>query len=105
MADEILVKNDTGRKVLFTLQEDGIAKDLTGSTVKLHYRIADGTVKVVTMTLVTPTTSGQVEYEFLTGDLDVPGDMDYEVQVTDAGSKITTFKESGTKLHVFDELA
>lgn len=105
MANEILVVNDTGRKVEFILQENGLAKDITGATVLLHYRIADGTVKVKTMAIVAPATDGRVEYEFLVGDLDVPGDLDYEVQVTDVGGKITTFRESGSKLHVFDELA
>ena len=101
---ELLVKNDTGRKLQVTLQDDGAAVNLTGATLKLHYRIAGGTVKTAAMT-VTDAVNGVAEYQFATGDLDAGGTFDYEVQVTDSGSKITTFKESGRKIRVADELA
>lgn len=101
---ELLVKNDTGRKLQLTLQDDGAAVNLTGATANLHYRIAGGTVKTVAMTL-TDAVNGVAEYQFATGDLDVAGSLDYEVQVTDSGGKITTFKESGQKIRVADELA
>ncbi len=101
---ELLVKNDTGRKLQLTLQDDGAAVNLTGATVNLHYRIAGGTVKTAAMTL-TDAVNGVAEYQFATGDLDVAGSLDYEVQVTDSGGKITTFKESGQKIRVADELA
>ena len=101
---ELLVKNDTGRKLKLTLKDNGAAVDLTGATVNLHYRIASGTVKTAAMTL-TDAVNGVAEYQFATGDLDAGGIFDYEVQVTDSGGKITTFKESGRKIRVADELA
>ena len=104
MAGSLLVKNDTGRKVEFTLLDNGTAVDLTGATVKLHYRISGGTVKTATMT-VTDAVNGVAEYQFGTGDLDAAGGFDYEVEVTDAGGKIATFVEQGDKITVRDELA
>ena len=104
MAGTLLVKNDTGRKVKFTLLDNGTAVDLTGATVKLHYRIAGGTVKTATMTVPLPLT-GVAEYQFGAGDLDAAGGFDYEVEVTDTGGKISTFVEQGNKITVRGELA
>ena len=39
---QLLVKNDTGRKLQVTLLDNGTAVNLTGATVKLHYRMAGG---------------------------------------------------------------
>ena len=54
---------------------------------------------------VTDAANGVAEYQFASGDLNVDGIFDYEIQVTDSGGKIVTFKESGQKIRVADELA
>ena len=100
MAD-LLVKNDTGRKLEVTLQDNGTAVDLTGATLKLHFQIGGGAVKNVAMGIV-DAVNGKAEYQFLANDLQDTGRFEFDVEVTDSGGKITTFK--GTITEPDDEI-
>lgn len=69
--------------------------DLSGATVNLKYRIDGGPLETRAMTIVAPATSGIAEYRFASSDLVLGagvshGLLRYEIEVTDAGGKITT---------------
>jgi hypothetical protein len=83
------VSDDTGTSLLFTCAEtDETPINLAGSTVKLHWREATGTIANKTMTIV-DAAAGTCSYKFLAGDLYAPG-MELEVEITDSsGFKIT----------------
>ena len=87
MADYDFRAGDTGSKLRVTCKDSvtGVAIPLTGATVNLQWRKADGTLASVTMT-VTDAPNGVAEYQFLTGELFAPG-MDFSVKVIDSGGK------------------
>jgi hypothetical protein len=65
--------------------------DLTGYTsAKLYYRIEGGDLQTKTMTFLSPRTNGQVEYQFLLGEL-VPGRFHGEIEIIDAAGR--TFRQ------------
>lgn len=88
----------------FTLNADGSAIDLTGLTVKIVLKNAEGTlVKDTTAGItVTSATGGQVEYapSSSSGDLFVASQTPYRVrfQVTDALSKSVYFPNDEEEL-------
>lgn len=67
----------------------GVVIDLTGTTVKLLYRIEGGALQTRTMTILSPATEGKVEYQFISTDL-TEGVMVGAVEITDSGGKIVT---------------
>jgi len=86
-------QNDTSPVVHATLQDgEGVAVDLTGSTVMFHMiNAADGTVKIDGPTVITEPTNGIVWYHWLTGDTDTPGTFYVEFEVTYPSGSIETF--------------
>lgn len=91
-----LVEGWTGA-LPFTLRADGVAVDLTGLTVKIVLKTADGTIVKDTTAGVTVTssTAGWVEYapSSSSGDLFLVAQTPYRVrfQVTDALAKSVYF--------------
>lgn len=67
----------------------GTVIDLTGGSAKLLYRMDGGSLQTKTMTVNSPATSGNVQYQFLSGEL-IAGEMVGEIEVTDSGNKIIT---------------
>ena len=89
MADKIkLVQGDTGPQLRLTMtdEETGLATDLTGATVTLHFRALGGTTTLFSRNaFINPDTAstGVCYIEWQAGDLDVPaGDYEGEIQVT-----------------------
>ncbi len=89
MSSYQFVAGDTGSKLKVTCKNDSDSTviNLTGATVKLKWRGSGGTLQTKTMTILTPATNGQAEYQFLTGEL-FAGTMDFEVEITDSGGKV-----------------
>jgi hypothetical protein len=68
---------------------DRTAIDVSGATVTLRYRIAGGSLQSKTMTINAPNSAGQVQYQFLSGDL-TPGKLSGEVGLQDNTGKAFT---------------
>ena len=61
--------------------------DLTGyQTAKLYYRIEGGAELERTMTFLTPRTNGEVEYQFVSGEM-VEGKLNARIGLVDAAGR------------------
>jgi len=85
------VENDTGSVLEITATDDvtGVVINLTGSTVKLRYKIKTALAVEKTMTIDAVPTTGKATYQFLAGELS-PGPFRGEVEITGAGGDVTT---------------
>jgi hypothetical protein len=84
MAHYELVAGDGGTKLSVTISdlETKQPVDLTGKTVTLRYAVNGGTTVEKTMTLLNQTLHpGQAEYQFLTTDITVGGQITGEVRL------------------------
>lgn len=88
-------RNDTASSFQVTLLDaNGDAVDLTGATVK--FIMSKGTtVKVSHSAIIVNATSGQVRYDWETGDTDEGGFYRAEWEVTDSQNRIQTFPNPG----------
>jgi len=94
-----LVQGDTGPqiKVSLTRSDTGTAEDLTGATVKLHFRKKDTTTVLFSLTNQSGTDNlgnGICYFVFSSGQLDLAaGYYEGEVEVlTDAGIRETVYE-------------
>lgn len=62
--------------------------DLTGATVRLKFKVNDGSLVTQVMTVPTPA-NGQAQYKFATNELTV-GEVDAEVEITDVSTNVFT---------------
>ena len=100
MAEPILlVQGDTSPQVKVTLtrKDTGTAEDLTGSTVKLHFRKKATTTLLFSITgQSTPdeATAGTTIFAFSSSQLDLnPGKYEGEIEVTfDSGAKESVYE-------------
>lgn len=100
MADPIyLVQGDTGPqiKVTLTRQDTGSAEDITGATVKLHFRKKDRDAVLFSLTGTNTedeATDGIAIFIFQNGQLDLPaGDYQGEVEVVfNSGTRETVYE-------------
>lgn len=93
MAD--FVVGDSNSSLVATLfRRNGSLYDLTGKTIKLKYRIGITSYSEKTMTILTPSTSGQVRYLFAAVDLANEGNMYAEVEILD-GALVVSSAEVG----------
>lgn len=83
-------EGDYGSGIYLTVKDqDGIAVNLTDKTVKLIFKL-NGVVKTKDMQVVSAP-AGTVKYEWVEGDLDSDGLLEYEVVVTGpAGYHLTS---------------
>lgn len=89
--------NDTGYPITATLYTNGVARDLTGSTVVLYMRNRNGRINKIAgaaVTVVTPT-AGTVSYQPSAGDVDTEGVYDLEWRETTLAGKTNHFPSSG----------
>lgn len=84
-----IAKDTRSPSLTDTLTVDGVAFDLTGSTVKFKMRaVGSATLKVDTAAVVvTPDTAGTVRYDWAAADVDTAGDYLGWWQVTLPGGK------------------
>jgi hypothetical protein len=68
-----------------TIEDDGVAVDVSAATVTLTFKWPDGTSEEVAATFVTDGTDGQVEYEIPSGKLTQPGMMKVQAKVDYSG--------------------
>ena len=93
-----LVQGDTKPQIKVTLtRDDGTAQDVTGATIKLHFRPVNSKTltfsKTGVFTGVDPT-KGEVVFNFSSGDLNLdPSDYEGEVEVVYSDSTRETVYE------------
>ena len=110
MTDFYIKQDDTSPSLAATLKDsDGNAVDLTGATVRFHMteRPSEGkTAKVDAAANVDTAASGEVSYDWQSGDTDTVGLYNAEWEVTYSSGKIETFPADGyTVIEVTDDLA
>ena len=93
-----LVQGDTKPQIKVTLKrDDDTAQDVTGATIKLHFRPALSTTLTFSITGIfsgADPTKGEVVFVFSEGQLDLdPGDYEGEVEVVYADSSRETVYE------------
>jgi hypothetical protein len=93
-----LVQGDTKPQIKVTLKrDDDTAQDVTGATIKLHFRPVNTTTVSFSKTGVftgVDATKGEVVFNFSSGDLDLdPGDYEGEVEVVYTDSTRETVYE------------
>ena len=97
-----IAKGDLDAPLGRTLQQDGVAVDLTGKTVEFKMVASDGTVTVdwtsSNVTIVTAS-EGKVQYDFQSGDVDTAGTFYYWFRVV-ASSETKTFPPDGRKAKI-----
>tara|TARA_R110002012_G_scaffold142105_1_gene299978 strand:+ start:1227 stop:1559 length:333 start_codon:yes stop_codon:yes gene_type:complete len=89
------VQGDTGPQLRITLTDEdtGTATDLTGGTVKMHFRAAGSTTLLFTKTLTisSPANGGIVLVSWASGELNQdPGTYHGEIEVTRSGGVVET---------------
>lgn len=91
-------QNDTAPSIRATLKDgDDDVIDLTGATVRFHMRTIGGTTAKVdsAVTVISPATSGIVQYDWVADDTDTIGTYQAEFEVTYSDSRIETFPNNG----------
>ena len=93
-----LVQGDTKPQIKVTLKrDDDTAQDVTGATIKLHFRPANSTTLTFSITGTfsgVDASKGEVVFVFSAGQLDLdPGDYEGEVEVVYADSSRETVYE------------
>jgi hypothetical protein len=97
MADFSLKSGDTSPALTVTCSfSDGTLQDLTGAAVTFALRYPNGAIKVAdaAAAIVGAPANGVVQYIWLTGDTDTPGNFEGEFHVTLSGGKIVSFPDA-----------
>jgi hypothetical protein len=83
----VMYKDNIAPSISDTIAISGRPVDLTGAAVKFMMRLTESsTVKVnASAIIVAPATSGQVQYDWISGDTNVPGEYSYWWRVTKSG--------------------
>ena len=92
-----LKQNDTAPSIRATLKDgSGNVIDLTDATVRFHMKDLAGTVKIdASADVVSPATSGVVQYGWVAGDTDTTGSYYAEYEVTYVDSTVESFPNDG----------
>jgi len=91
MATEKVVKNDVGYRLSFTLtNQDGVAVNLTDSTVTVTISGGITRTKLTRTCVVNDATAGKCYYDLIATDTAVPGNYTLSVIITYASKKYTT---------------
>ncbi len=87
MAAEELHVGDIGTSIIVTIQDDGVAVDVSSaSPITFTFCRPDATTFTRTGVLNTTGADGKVKYVTVSGDLDTHGTWKYQVTVTISGS-------------------
>jgi hypothetical protein len=99
-----MVKNDLKPSVLATLKySDGTVVDLTGCTAKFHMKQGSTVLIDKNAVILTPGTSGQVRFDWDTGDTAYTGLCNAEFEITFSDGEKMTFPTKGDLEIVFRE--
>lgn len=92
-----LKQNDTAPSLRATLKDgSGNAIDLTNAAVRFHMKDLAGTVKIdAAANIVSPATSGVVQYAWQSGDTDTAGSYYAEFEVTYVDNTVESFPNDG----------
>ncbi len=85
-----LVAGDIGTILIVTCINEvtQLPLDLADATAKLRFKIANGSAIERTATVLSPTTSGKVQYQFTSGDL-TKGRLRGEIRISKSGFLLT----------------
>lgn len=79
----LVKKNNSGKALRAQLRDDNGPVNLTGCTlVFIMRKVGATTNKVTSPATITAAATGEVKYDWITGDLDTPGDYEAEFEVT-----------------------
>ena len=102
-------QNDTNPALKATLKDgDGTVINLTDASVRFHMRKIDSTTSVVdaAASVVSPATSGIVQYAWSGSDTASAGMYSAEFEITYGDGKIETFPNSDyIRVEILDDLA
>lgn len=92
-----LKQNDTAPSIRATLKDgSGNAIDLSNTTVRFHMKDLSGTIKIdASAQVITPATSGIVQYAWQSGDTDTAGSYYAEFEVTYSDNTVESFPNDG----------
>jgi len=101
-------QNDTAPSLRATLKDgSNTVIDLTGASVRFHMRTVGGTSAKVdaAATVISPATSGIVQYNWVAADTDTIGSYQGEFEVTYSDSAIETFPNNGyIRVEIIDDI-
>lgn len=101
-------QNDTAPSLRATLKDgNNTVINLTGASVRFHMRAIGGTTTKVNSaaTVVSPATSGIVQYNWTASDTDAVGSYQAEFAVTYSDSSIETFPNNGyIRIEILDDI-
>ena len=102
MATTFYIKqNDTKPSLFAQLLSEGSAIDLTGATVRFHMESG-----VDSPAVITDAATGNVRYDWSTGDTATPGIFHAEFEVTFSDGTVETFPNDGyLSINIMEELA
>jgi hypothetical protein len=101
-------QNDTSPSLRATLKDgNNSAVDLTGASIRFHMVSLDGTAVVDSAaTVISPASSGVVQYNWVAGDTQTAGAYNAEFEVAFSNGKIETFpNDSYISVSIRAELA
>lgn len=102
-------QNDTTPSIKATLKDgDGTVINLTDASVRFHMRKIDSTTSVVDAagSVVSPATSGIVQYDWSASDTATAGMYSAEFEITYGDGKIETFPNSDyIRVEILDDIA
>lgn len=95
MTEIKVIQNDKLYDLNFTLQDsNGVAVDLTGSTIKLKVQKIDSAALKFTGTMaIVDATTGKCKYQVQATDFDATGKYYGEIEVTFTTNQISTFPD------------
>ena len=101
--------NDTSPAIQIDAKDAaGVAKNITGATIKFHMRAKGASVaKVDAAGSIVAGASGVMKYQWITGDTDTTGTFEGEFEVTYTDSTIETFPNGSRyiRIKIAEEIA
>lgn len=101
-------QNDTSPSIRATLKDgDGSVINLTDCTVRFHMRSIGGTSTKIdaSASIVSPSASGVVQYDWVPADTDTVGSYQAELEVTYGDLSVETFPNNGyIRVEITDDI-